>query len=186
MTLTFGNGNANQGTGRRHALASSAKPSAADLQLRVSPAPATGMHRYLQCGWWMEGASFVWAFACEHGILVWRSVRRNFCMALITYLVSDIAVSVCTYTSACVCVRGSCTACVCWHEEKHCTYTHTHTHIHIRTLMHLYMHVQIKLSLASNDIMDLRNLTCLGALKALDVGYNLLDEVHPLSPKPQP
>ena len=48
------------------------------------------------------------------------------------------------------------------------------------------MHVQIKLSLASNDIMDLRNLTCLGALKALDVGYNLLDEVHPLSPKPQP
>jgi hypothetical protein len=58
MTLTFGNGNANQGTGRRHALASSAKPSAADLQLRVSPAPATGMHRYLQCG---GGASCVCA-----------------------------------------------------------------------------------------------------------------------------
>jgi len=46
------------------------------------------------------------------------------------------------------------------------------------------MHVQIKLSLASNDIMDLRNLTCLGTLKALDVGYNLLDEVHPLDPRP--
>eukprot|EP00960_Hanusia_phi_P058769 763980-Hanusia_phi.AAC.3 len=39
-------------------------------------------------------------------------------------------------------------------------------------------HLQL-LSLASNDIMDIENLTCLRNLKALDISYNLLDEVPP-------
>jgi len=37
-------------------------------------------------------------------------------------------------------------------------------------------HLQL-LTLASNDIMDIQNLTCLRTLKAFDIGYNLLDEV---------
>jgi len=37
-------------------------------------------------------------------------------------------------------------------------------------------HLQLPI-LASNDIMDIQNLTCLRTLKAFDIGYNLLDEV---------